>query len=328
MERRELGRTGVEVSAIGLGCWAAGGMNWGGTDDEKTTAAFHRAIDLGIDFFDAAPVYGFGHAERILGAALLGKRASVFLATKFGLVWEVEKLKSIRNNLRPESIRAECDRSLKRLQTDCIDLYQAHWPLQGEGEMTQTVCDEMLAALHGLRDAGKVRFFGVSNFSVEQMEMCGGERELVSLQPPFSILRPGAADELIPYCAEKKIGVLCYSPMFRGLLTGKYKGDETFPPGDSRASHPDYFGERFEAICDRVAELRRFAEAHGTTIAGVALNWALGEPGVTVALAGTRAPEQIEEAVRGQGWALSQDERREIAEMFAEFAKRNPAPAH
>ena len=320
MEYRELGQTGEKVSAIGVGCWAAGGTGWGGTDDAKTTQAFLRALELGINFFDTAPVYGFGRAERVLGEVLRTRRDEVFLATKFGLQWTVEEVEAISNNLRPESIREECDQSLKRLQTDRIDLYQCHWPLQ-KGKMTSVISEDMIDTLLGLRDAGKIRHIGVSNFAIKHIELCGGAAAIASLQPPFSILRPRAGKELIPYCAESKIGVVCYSPMHRGLLSGKYKGEESFPAADSRSEHPDYSGETFKAICDRVQELRSYAEAHDTTIAGVSLNWVLSAPGVTVAIAGTRSKEQIEEAARGQGWSLSAEERAEISEMFKDYAK-------
>lgn len=319
MELRELGKTGERVSVIGVGCWAAGGTGWGGTNDIETTAAFYRAIELGINLFDTAPAYGFGHAERVLGEVLKTRRKDVFLATKFGLVWEVEEQSSIKSNIRPASIKAECDASLKRLQTDHIDLYQCHWPLP-EG-MTRTLCEDMMATLDGLREKGKVRHFGVSNFSVEQMEMCGGGRTLAALQPPFSILRPAAGNELIPYCKEQKIGVLCYSPLFRGLLTGKYKGEETFPETDLRSKHADYTGESFKKICKRVQDLKPFAEKYNTTITGVSLNWVISTPGVTCALSGTRSKEQIEEAAKGQGFSLTPEERCEIAGIFKDLSK-------
>lgn len=320
MERRELGKTGVKVSAIGVGCWAAGGSSWGGSDDAKTEAAFRRAIELGIDFFDTAPAYGYGHAENLLGRVLKTDRAKIFVATKFGLVWKEEKAESVTIDISPASIRAECDASLKRLGIDRIDLYQCHWPLQGAA-MTQTVCDEMMATLRTLKDQGKIRYAGVSNFTPEQIEMCGGAPSVVSVQPPLSILRPGAGLKLIPYCREHGISVLCYSPLFRGLLTGKYKGAETFPEGDTRGAHPDYSGERFRGICAAVQKLAPYAEAHKTTITGVSLNWVLSTPGVTVALAGTRSAEQITQAVAGQGWSLSPEERCQISGLFEPYAK-------
>lgn len=320
MEMRELGKTGDKISAIGVGCWAAGGTGWGGTNDIETTAAFYHAISLGINLFDTAPAYGFGHAERVLGEVLKTRRSEVFLATKFGLVWEQELQESIKPNLRPSSIKAECDASLLRLQTDVIDLYQCHWPLP-DGKMTRTVCEDMMAALVTLRDAGKVRHFGVSNFTINQMEMCGGGKALAALQPPFSILRPAAGMELIPYCKEQGIGVLCYSPLFRGLLTGKYKGEEKFPEGDLRGKHPDYTGEKFKEICTRVQQLAPIAKAKDTTITGVSLNWVLSTPGVTVALSGTRKKEQIAEATKGQGWSLTPEEMCKISGILQDVTK-------
>ncbi len=335
MEYRELGKTGEKVSAIGLGCWAAGGTNWGGTDDVATSEAFQFALDEGANFIDTAPVYGFGHAERVLGKAIEGRRDGCFLATKFGVRLQGDPPTRGYNDLSPDSIRIECDDSLRRLRTDRIDLYQAHWPLPGE-VMTQTVTEDMIATLAALRDAGKIRFYGVSNFSVEQLEWCrqgdnaiggGGvsgtasEFGLASLQPALSILRPGAASELIPWCHRHGVGVVCYSPLFRGLLTGKYTGAESFAEGDSRRDHPDYQGEAFAAICKRVALLGRFAESHGTSIAGVALNWVLSTPGVTVAIAGTRSREQFAGALAGQGWALDGAEYEEIEALFADVAK-------
>lgn len=319
MEYRELGKTGVKVSAIGVGTWAAGGRNWGGTDDAKTTEAFHHAIALGINFFDTAPVYGFGHAESVLGAALKGHRDKVFLATKFGLVWK-DGEDHPSNDISPASILSECEASLKRLQTDHIDLLQAHWPLPGEA-MTQSVAEDMIAALHKLRDAGKVRYFGVSNFNIQQMLWCGGAKELVSDQPPLSILRPSSSEKLIPWCKEQGISVVCYSPLFRGLLTGKYKGNETFLPDDSRTTHPDYSGERFKGICDAAQKLQEYADKYNTTIAGVSINWVLSTPGVTVAIAGTRSKDQIDQAAKGQGWNLTPEECCKISALFKEYVK-------
>lgn len=322
MEFRQLGRDGDRVSVIGVGTWAAGGRNWGGTDDEKTADAFRYAADeLEINFFDTAPVYGFGHAERVLGEALESRRDSIFLATKFGLEFDEENHDApVTNNLRPESVRAECEGSLRRLRTEVIDLYQAHWPLPGDA-MTRTVCEDMISALESLRTEGKIRFFGVSNFSVEQMEWCGGPKTLTSLQPPLSILRPAASEALVPWCRENGIGVVCYSPLFRGLLTGKYKGTESFPEGDSRAAHPDYKGDQFKGICAAAARLAPLAERHETTIAGISLNWVLSQPGVTVAIAGTRSRDQIAGAARGQGFALSPAEVAEINDIFKDHAR-------
>ncbi len=321
MEYRELGNTGEKVSVIGVGCWASGGIGWGGTDDAKTTDAFACAIDLGINLFDTAPIYGFGHAEKDLGPVLKNRRDRVFLATKFGLTWKAKEASAIRNDLSPDSIKAECDASLGRLGVDHIDLYQCHWPLQG-GAMTQTVTDDMIATLLALRDAGKIRYFGVSNFSVEQMQMMNGEGKPASNQPPLNILRQAAAKEEIPYCKEQNIGVLCYSPMFRGLLSGKYNGDETYPPGDARGKHPDHTGERGVAICKRVHSLKDLAEKHDTTIPGISLGWVLSTPGVTVALAGTRNKEQITEVAKSSNCRLSDDERADITDRFGEYVRR------
>lgn len=321
MEYRELGDTGEKVSVIGVGCWASGGTGWGGTDDEKTTDAFACAIDLGINLFDTAPIYGFGHAEKVLAPVLKGRRDNVFLATKFGLAWKSETMEGIYNDLSPDSIRAECDASLKRLGVDHIDLYQCHWPLQG-GDMTQTVTDDMIATLHALRDAGKIRHYGVSNFSVEQIRMMGAEGKPASHQPPLSILRQAVLKEEVPYCRDNGIGVLCYSPMFRGLLTGKYDGTETYPPGDARGKHPDHTGERAVEICKRVHGMKDIADRHDATIAGVSLGWVLSTPGVTAALAGTRNRDQITEVANNSHVRLSDEERHDITERFGEYVRK------
>ncbi len=318
MEYRELGNTGEKVSVIGVGGSASGGLGWGGTDDTQTTDAFACAIDLGINLFDTAAIYGFGHAEQVLGRVIRNRRDRVFLATKFGLTWKAKEVSAIHRDLSPDSIEAECDASLSRLGVEHIDLYQCHWPLQG-GAMTQTVTDDMIATLIALRDAGKIRYFGVSNFSLEQLQMMNGEGKPASSQPQLSILRQVSTKEEIPYCAENAMGVLCYSPMFRGLLSGKYKGDESYPPGDVRGRHPDHTGERGIEICKRVHGLQDLAEKHDTTIAGVSLGWVLSTPGVTAALAGTRNRDQITEVANNAHCRLSDDERADITERFGKY---------
>jgi len=309
MEYRQLGTTDLTVSEIGFGGWAMGKLFWGDdVQDSETTAAIHRALDLGLTLFDTAPVYGDGHSECVLGAALGAHRAEVVVATKCGRVRNAEG--KLYNDSRPESIRGECEQSLRNLQTDVIDLYQVHWPDE------QVPFEDTMAALMALRDEGKIRHIGCSNFTVPMMRRMMAAGELASLQPPYSLLRRGIEDEILPFCREQGLGVLCYSPLQRGLLTGKYRPGATFPETDSRSRDPLFGEEKLARIAAAVDEMAAMASAYGRTPGQMAVAWVLNQPGVSVALWGAKRPEQIEECAGAAGWKLTAEETTRLEELF------------
>lgn len=310
MEYRPLGMTDLQVSAIGFGGWAMGKWLWGDdVQDAETTAAVHRALDLGINFFDTAAVYGEGHSEQVLGQALGARRAEVIVATKCGRVRDAAG--KLYNDSRPASLRRECEQSLRNLQTDVIDLYQVHWP-------DETVpFEETMGELMALRAEGKIRHIGCSNFTVPMLERMRAAGELVSLQPPYSLLRRGIEDEILPYCRAHGLAVLCYSPLQRGLLTGKYQPGATFPETDSRSRDPLFAEPKLSRIAAAVGEMAILAAAHGRSAAQMAAAWVLNQAGVTVALWGAKRAEQIEESAGAAGWQLTAAETAKLAELFA-----------
>jgi aryl-alcohol dehydrogenase-like predicted oxidoreductase len=310
MQYRKLGSTELLVSEIGFGGWAMGKWMWGDdVVDDQSIAAVHCALELGINFFDTAAVYGAGHSERVLGKALLGRRDDVIIATKCGRLCLEDG--SMCNDARPASITAECEQSLRNLQTDHIDLYQVHWPDEA------VPYEDTMAALMELRKQGKIRHIGVSNFTVPMMERMMSAGELVSLQPPYSLLRRGIEPEILPFCRERNLAILAYSPMQRGLLTGKYGPGATFPQTDSRSRDPLFQGERLEQIAAAVAKMSEMAAAHRKTAGQMAIAWVLNQPGLTVALCGAKRASHIEESVRAAEWKLSAEELQRLDTLFA-----------
>lgn len=309
MEYRPLGNTDLRVSAIGFGCWAMGKWMWGeDVVDDDSIAAVQRALDLGINFYDTAAVYGKGHSERVLARALGTRRGEVIVATKCGRKQDAEG--KLYNDSTPAGIAAECEQSLRNLQTDWIDLYQVHWPDE------QTPFEDTMAALLSLRDQGKIRHIGVSNFTPPMMERMLTGGPLVSLQPPYSLLRRGIEAEILPFCRANNLAVLAYSPMQRGLLTGKYTPGATFPETDSRSRDPLFQGERLANIAAAVSQLATLAAAHGKTAGQLAIAWVLGQPGLTVALCGAKRVHHIEESVGAAGWVLTAEERAQLEALF------------
>ncbi len=310
MEYRRLGKTDLLVSEIGFGGWPMGKLFWGeDIKDEETIAAVHRALDLGINFFDTAAVYGEGHGERVLARALGPRRQDVIVATKCGRKRAPDG--TLYNDSSPESIRQECEQSLRNLQTDWIDLYQVHWPDE------KTPFEDTMATLMALRDEGKIRYIGCSNFTVPMMERMMRAGELVSLQPPYSLLRRDIEKEILPFCRQHNLAVICYSPLQRGLLTGKYRPGATFPESDSRSRDPLFQGEKLAQIAAAVEKMAQIAASYGRTPAQMAVAWILNQPGVTMALWGAKRPEQIEECKGASGWKLSLEECQRIADLFA-----------
>lgn len=303
MRTRKLGRTDIEVPVVTFGAWAIGGWAWGGKDDENALAAMEAAREVGMTAIDTAPVYGFGHSERLVGRAVAaGGDWLVF--TKVGLRWDSEegqlafegrgadgKPWRIFFDSRPESIRYELEQSLERLGVERIDLFQVHWP-----DPTTPVADTM-GALAELHAAGRIRAIGVSNYSVEGMaeaQRALGDVPLASDQPRYSLIYRDIETDVLPYAREHEIGLLVYSPLEQGLLTGKVRAEREFPPDDGRHKRPTFRPEnraRVNALLDEV--VAPIAAAHDATLAQVALAWLIAQPGVTSVIAGARNRQQV-----------------------------------
>jgi aryl-alcohol dehydrogenase-like predicted oxidoreductase len=284
MQHRRLGSSEFEISRIGLGAWAIGGQGWGGQDDARSIEAIHAALDHGINWIDTAPIYGSGHSERIVGRALkeLPGLSRPLVFTKFGLGDGAEPVRAAS----AADVKTECEASLKRLGVDHIDLYQLHWPAPQPIAETAAACAALL-------ESGKIRAIGVSNFSVAQLEEWRATGvPLHSDQPPYSILRPAARADVIPWCAAHDVGVISYSPLFRGLLYGTWSADKTFPSDDARSTHKDYAGARFQRHLQAVDEIRAVARAGGLSVAQLCVGVILDTPGLTAVIAGARDGRQ------------------------------------
>jgi len=320
MQYRQLGSSGLKVSEVILGTWAIGGWMWGGTDDEQAVAAINRALDLGMNTIDTAPMYGFGHSERIVGKAIRGRRRDeIILATKCGLRWDLEegefffetqdeegKPCKVYRNLKKHSILEEADRSLERLGVDYIDLYQCHWP------DSTTPLEETMEALVQLLEQGKIRAIGVSNFTEQMIEECLRHGPVASDQPLYNMLDRDIEEGLQSYCAQKNVALIVYSPLHQGLLTGKVTMDRTFAEGDQRNWKPWFRPQNRRRVLEFLEKVRPIAESHEKTLSQLAINWCLCQPGVSSAIVGARRPEQVDENAGGSGWRLSEEELRRI----------------
>ena len=285
MQRRALGASGLEISRIGLGTWAIGGHMWGGADDAQSVEAIHAAVDHGVNWIDTAPIYGSGHSEEVVGRAVkqlpASKRPLIF--TKFGLGLDSN---TPNRSAAAAEVIAECDGSLQRLGVDHIDLYQLHWPAPQPIAETAAACASLLKA-------GKVRALGVSNFSVPQLEEWRATGvPLHSDQPPYSILRPAVKHDVLPWCAAHDVGVISYSPLFRGLLFGTWSRDKTFPADDARSTHKDYAGARFQRHLQAVEDIRAVAASGGLSTAQLCVGVLLHTPGLTGVIVGARNERQ------------------------------------
>jgi aryl-alcohol dehydrogenase-like predicted oxidoreductase len=305
-----LGQTGLKVSAVSFGTWALGG-EWGAVDAEEGTAAIHRALDLGINLFDTAQGYGFGAAERLLGQALWqrARRDDVVIATKGGLRMEGDTL------LRDASakwLREGAEASLRELGTDYIDLYQIHWP------DPRTPAEETAEALEQLVTSGKIRYVGVSNYDVEEMEALRSLGWLETLQPPYHMFHRSIEDEILPYTAQHDIGVLVYGPLAHGLLSGRMTPDTTFTADDWRGKSPDFTGETFQRNLRVVERLKQFARERDVTLPELAVAWTLANPAVDVAIVGGRRPDQLDGTATAADLHLSPAELGEINTILAD----------
>ncbi len=307
MEQRRLGTSDLELPVVTLGTWAIGGTMWGGANDDDAIAAIHAAIDHGVTAIDTAPVYGFGHSEEVVGRALKDRRHQVEILTKCGLRWDTDDgefameaqaldgtTKWVYKNLKADSIIYECEQSLQRLGVDLIDLYQVHWP------STSAPADETMGALARLQEQGKIRHIGVSNYNSAQLEESRQYATVVSDQIKYNLLSREIEDDPLPYCRDNTIGVLVYSPMHLGLLTGKVTMDREFPENDLRRNHPWFQPENRRQVLDAIKTMEGIAEARQATVSQVAVAWTLHQQGVTTALVGARNKEQaIENAGAG-----------------------------
>lgn len=329
-----LGQSGIEASVIGLGTWAIGGWMWGGTDERRSVRAIHAALDNGINLIDTAPVYGFGLSEEIVGKAIHDRRDRYILATKFGLVWHTRterhhfnsnyRMKDpdsseieVYRSLLPEHIRYEIDLSLSRLRTDYIDLYQAHW--QESNSRTE---DAMAALLH-LRDRGKIRAIGLCNVTPPQMDAYRSHGVIAADQECYNMLDRMLEATNLPYCDEKDVAFLAYSPIAQGLLTGKIHLDRTFGEGDQRGIAQRFNAENRRRIASMLADLVPYADAHEATMAQLAIAWALHQRGCTHALVGARDTEQVVENAGAADVELSATELQEIGAVISTFEEQS-----
>lgn len=312
MEYRKLGDSDLEVSVIGFGAWGIGGAPfWKSEGDEMSMRAIKKAFDLGITFFDTAPVYGFGHSEELMGKALKPVRDKVIIATKCGLSWEREKLGAISNDCTKKAILKEIDLSLKRLQTDWIDLYQVHWP------DPKTPQKETMEALLEIQEKKKIRAIGVSNYSVEQMKECLEYGKIVSLQPEYSLLQRSIEKGTVSFCLENEIGIIAYSPLASGVLTGKYDKNTRFTDWRSKGLLGVFKGEGYVKNIAKVDELKKMAESAGKTCAQMAINWVVHQPGLTAALVGVKNENQMEDNLKAIGWEMDSNQQEKLNEIFA-----------
>jgi aryl-alcohol dehydrogenase-like predicted oxidoreductase len=316
MEYRKLGSTDLEVSAIAFGAWAAGGWMWGGSDTNKAIKAIRSAYDQGVTSIDTAPVYGQGASEEIVGEAIKYlPRDKVQILTKFGLRWDIAKgdfhfhskdnqgkAIDIYKYASKKSILKEVEDSLKRLGTDYIDLYQIHWP------DTSTPIQETFEAVAQLIQDGKVRHAGVCNYSVDQMKEAEKYVNLASNQVPFSMVNKGIEKEIVPYCIKNNKSILAYSPLERGLLTGKMKPGQPFDQGDHRATNPFFSQQSIVKTNAFLEKIRPIANTKGATLAQLVLKWTLERPGITIALAGARNETQSVQNAAATTFDLSPDE--------------------
>lgn len=327
MEYRKLGHSDLELSAITFGAWAAGGWMWGSTDRNDAIDAIKTSYGLGVTSIDTAPVYGQGASEEIVGKAIKGiSRDKVQILTKFGMRWDLQKgnlaMHSKDNNgnnidiykyAGKESLIAECEQSLKRLKTDYIDLYQIHWP-----DVT-TPIDETFEAVSRLIEQGKVRFAGVCNYNAAQMATAAETIDLVSNQIPFSMVTRDIEEETVPYCIEHQKSILAYSPMERGLLTGKIHAGYQFKEGDHRAGLPHFQPDFVQKTNALLAEIKPIAEAHDATLSQLVLRWTLARKGITIALAGARNAGQATQNALSMEINLSPEELKKIDELVDRF---------
>ena len=306
MQKRQLGTSDLMITPLGIGAWAMGGggwqFAWGPQDDDASIAAIRAALEAGINWIDTAAVYGLGHSEEVVARALDGVSPKPYLFTKCERVWDGQR--RISGSLKAASIRRECEDSLRRMKVDAIDLYQIHWPEPDED------IEEGWTEMARLKEEGKVRWIGVSNFSAAQMRRAWAIAPITSLQPPYNILARGIEEEELPYCQTNRIGVLAYSPMKSGLLTGKMTRERiaAMPPDDFRRRTPHFQEPKLTRNLELVGLLRQIGARHGRNPGEVAIAWVLRHPAVTAAIVGMRSAGQAREMLGAAEFRLSPEE--------------------
>lgn len=329
METRQLGKSDLHVTPVIFGAWAIGGWMWGGNDEADSIEAIRAALDNGINTIDTAAIYGFGYSEELVAKAIKGRdRSKIIIATKCGMRWDSEEGSDpwpqkdndgkdviVRKNARPASIAYECEQSLKRLKVDVIDLYQIHWP------DVDTQPEESIRAMEDLRKQGKVRAIGVSNYDREWMERATKTATIATLQPHYSLLVRKIEQDVLPFCREHNVGVIVYSPMARGLLTGAVGPERKFGEGDHRANSKMFSVENRQRVLDALETIRPIAEKHNATFGQLAIAWTFSEPGITAAIVGARNAKQTIDNAAAIRVKLTDAERRQIRAAFDEPAR-------
>jgi len=318
MTKKKLGNSDLEITPIGVGAWAMGGagwaFSWGPQDDNESIAAIRHAFEKGMNWIDTAAVYGLGHSEEVVAKAIEGISPRPYVFTKCARVWNEER--QIGKRLKADSVRAECEASLRRLKLDCIDLYQIHWPEPDED------IEEGWETMAKLQKEGKARWIGVSNFSVAQLKRIAPIAPVTSLQPPYSMLVRGSEESLLPYTQENGIGVIVYSPMRNGLLSGSMTKERVagFAEDDFRRRNPDFLEPALTHNLKVADLLKDIAKRHGRTAGEVAIAWTLRHPAVTAAIVGTRSPQQVDGVIGAMEFRLSQQEIGEIEAFLSSKA--------
>src|SRR6202451_4144881 len=310
METRQLGKSDLNITPVGYGAWAIGGggwqFAWGAQDDNASIAAIHRALELGVNWIDTAAVYGLGHSEEVVARALKEwSGAKPYVFTKCGLRWDADG--NIQKNLHADSISREIEDSLRRLNVETIDLYQIHWPPENPESPD---LEEGWSILSALQKQGKVRWIGVSNFDVKQMRRAQSITPITSLQPPYSLINRGIEEDILPYCLREGIGVIVYSPMASGLLTGAMTRERAarLPKDDWRREHPDFTEPHLSHNLALVERMREIARSRNRSVGEVAIAWTLRHPAVTGAIVGARNARQAEGVMRAGEPSLTEGE--------------------
>lgn len=326
MEYRTLGQSGIKVSELAFGAWAIGGWLWGGADSKAAIRAIETAVDHGMTTIDTAAVYGFGLSEELVGKAIKGKRNKVQILTKYGLTWSGKKGEfffsskdnsgktiNIYKYSSKEKVISDCDQSLKRLGTDYIDLYQIHWP-----DLTTPV-SETMEAIEYLVKTGKIRTGAVCNYSRELMAQALKSYPIASNQVPYSMVNRSIENEIVPYCIKNNLGILAYSPLQRGLLTGKIRQGHIFNDGDTRPDTIYYREPNFTRIINMTSDLSTIAAELNVTLSQLVLNWTIRQPGITCALAGARTDVQVLDNVKAADFKLNNEDIARINKLLSEL---------